>query len=64
MEILNVLKQIINNFEEVQTLYDDEHGSYLATGYWLSEDDYFKLIQAIEDIGGLDWKCLKNLIQT
>ena len=54
MEILNVLRQIINNFEEVQTLYDDERGSYLATGYWLSEDDYFKLMQAIEDIGGLD----------
>ena len=54
MEILNVLKQIIHNFEEVQTLYDDEHGSYLATGYWLSEEDYFKLMQAIEDIGGLD----------
>lgn len=54
MEILNVLKQIINNFEEVQTLYDDERGSYLATGYWLSEEDYFKLMQAIEDIGGLD----------
>ena len=63
MEILNVLKQIINNFEEVQTLYDDERGSYLATGYWLSEDDYFKLMQAIEDIGGLDWKCSKDLIQ-
>ena len=52
MEILNVLKQIINNFEEVQTLYDDERSSYLATGYWLSEEDYFKLMQAIEDIGG------------
>ena len=47
MEILNVLKQIIYNFEEVQTLYDDERGPYLATGYWLSEEDYFKLMQAI-----------------
>ena len=51
MEIINVLKQIINNFKEVQTLYDDEHGSYLATGYWLSEEDYFKLIQTIEELG-------------
>lgn len=52
MKILDVLKQIIHNFEEVQTLYNDEYGSYLATGYWLSEEDYFKLMQAIEDIGG------------
>ena len=51
MEPINVLKQIINNFEEVQTLYDDECGSYLATGYWLSEGDYLKLIQTIEEMG-------------
>lgn len=54
MEIINVLKQIINNFEEAKALYDDEQGHYIATGYWLSEEDYFKLLQTIEDIGGLD----------
>lgn len=43
------LKSIISNFEEVQTLYDDERGSYLATGYLLSEEDYFKLIQLLEE---------------
>ena len=32
MEAINILKQIISDFEEVQTLYDDERGSYLATG--------------------------------
>lgn len=50
METINILKQIINNFEEVQALYDGERGSYLATGYWLSEEDYFKLRQAIEEL--------------
>lgn len=52
MEIINTLKQIINNFEEVEKLYDEEKGSYLATGYWLSEEDYFKLMQTIEDMEG------------
>lgn len=52
MEIIDTLKQIINNFEEVEKLYDEEKGSYLATGYWLSEEDYFKLMQTIEDIEG------------
>lgn len=50
MRTTDTLKQIINNFEEVQTLYDGERGSYLATGYWLSEEDYFKLIQTIEEL--------------
>lgn len=50
MGTTDTLKQIINNFEEVQTLYDDERGPYLATGYWLSEEDYFKLKQTIEDL--------------
>lgn len=50
METINVLKQIMNNFEEAKTLYDDEQGTYLATGYWLSEGDYFKLRQTIEEL--------------
>lgn len=50
MEPINILKQIANNFEQVQSLYDDERGSYLATGYWLSEEDYFKLMQTIEEL--------------
>ena len=53
MEIINVLKQIMNNFKEVETLYDDEQGLYLATGYWLSQEDYFKLQQTIEELEGL-----------
>lgn len=54
MEIINVLKQVINNFEETKALYDDEQGSYIATGYWLSEEDYFKLLQTIEELEGVD----------
>lgn len=50
MEFISTLKQIINNFEEAKTLYDSEEGPYLATGYWLSEEDYFKLLQAIEQL--------------
>lgn len=53
MELIDVLKQIINNFKEVQALYDDECGSYLATGYWLSEGDYFKLQRTMEELEGL-----------
>lgn len=53
MEIINTLKQITNNFEEVEKLHYEEKGSYLATGYWLSEEDYFKLMQTIEDMEGL-----------
>lgn len=54
MEIINVLKQVINNFEEAKALYDDEQGPYIATGYWLSEEDYFKLLQTIEELEGVD----------
>lgn len=50
MGTTDTLKQIINNFEEVEKLYNEEKGSYLATGYWLSEEDYFKLMQAIEEL--------------
>lgn len=53
MEFIDVLKQITNNFEEAEKLYDSEEGSYLATGYWLSEEDYFKLQQVTEELEGL-----------
>nr|DAL61058.1 MAG TPA_asm: hypothetical protein [Caudoviricetes sp.] len=52
MKFISALKQIINNFEDAETLYNSEEGPYLATGYWLSEEDYFKLGQIIEDMEG------------
>ena len=52
MKFISALKRIINNFEDAETLYNSEEGPYLATGYWLSEEDYFKLGQIIEDMEG------------
>lgn len=42
------IKSIVSEFKEVTSLYDDEVGVYLATGYLLSEENYFKLIQLLE----------------
>ena len=49
LEEIEKIKSIVSEFEEVQSLYDDEVGVYLATGYLLSEENYFKLMQLLED---------------
>ena len=49
LEEIEKIKLIVSEFEEVQSLYDDEVGVYLATGYLLSEENYFKLMQLLED---------------
>ena len=47
--LIEKIESIVSEFEEVQSLYDDEVGVYLATGYLLSEENYFKLLQLLED---------------
>lgn len=47
--MIKKIKSIVSEFEEVKSLYDDEYGVYIATGYLLSEENYFKLIQLLED---------------
>ena len=48
-QLIEKIESIVSEFEEVQSLYDDEVGVYLATGYLLSEENYFKLMQLLED---------------
>ena len=47
--LIEKIKSIVSEFEEVTSLYDDEVGVYLATGYLLSEENYFKLLHLLED---------------